>query len=77
MKSKMAGNKNFVHTFRNILVVLSTVLLVAVLVLQWLEIQEYGIWPHIENTVKSLFQPEPAAAAPAVPAAPAEQPAQP
>lgn len=74
----MAGNKNLVHTLRNILVILATVLMIAVLAFQWLEIQEYGLWPHIETTVKSLFQPEPVSAAPAAPqAAPAEQPTQP
>ena len=79
----MAKNKNFIHTFRNILVIVSTVLMIAVLVFQWLEISEYGIWPHIQTTVKSWFQPEPAPAAPAAPAsaepaepaAPADQPA--
>ena len=74
----MAGKKNLVHTLRNILVILATVLMIAVLAFQWLEIQEYGLWPHIESTVKSLFQPEPVSA-PAAPqaAAPAEQPTQP
>lgn len=64
----MAKNKNFIHTFRNILVILSTVLMIAVVVLQCLEITEYGIWQHIEKTVKSQFQPEPV-----VPAAPAAE----
>ena len=83
----MAGNKNIVHLIRNILVIASTVLMVLVLLFQWFEVQEYGIWPHIETTVKGLFQPEPAAAAPAAPTDPAapaaptapaaEQPAQP
>lgn len=68
----MAKNKSFVHTFRNILVILSTVLMIAVIVLQSLEISEYGLWQHIQDTLKKQFQPEPVAAAPAAPAAPAE-----
>ena len=68
----MATNKNFIHTLRNILVIVATVLMIAVLVFQWLEISEYGIWPHIQTTVKSWFQPEPAPAAPATATQPAE-----
>ena len=64
----MATNKNFIHTLRNVLVILSTVLMIAVLALQYLEVKEYGIGPYMWNTIKSMFQPEPA---PAVPAAPA------
>lgn len=68
----MAKNKTFIHTLRNILVILSTLLMIAVVVFQCLEISEYGIWQHIQDTLKAQFQP---AAPPAAPAAPAgEQP---
>ncbi len=69
----MAKNKKFLHTFRNVLVIVSTVLMIAVLVLQCLEINEYNIWDHIQSTLKAQFQPEPAPAAP--PAPPAGEPA--
>lgn len=68
----MAKNKTFIHTLRNILVILSTLLMIAVVVFQCLEISEYGIWQHIQDTLKAQFQ---TAAPPAAPAAPAgEQP---
>ena len=69
----MAKNKNFLHTFRNVLVIVSTVLMIAVLVLQCLEINEYNIWDHIQSTLKAQFQPEPVPAA--SPAPPAGEPA--
>ena len=72
----MAKNKKFLHTFRNVLVIVSTVLMIAVLVLQCLEINEYNIWDHIQSTLKAQFQPEPVPAAPAAsPAPPAGEPA--
>ena len=63
-------DKKLIHTVRNILVIISTVLMIAVVVFQCLEINEYGIWQHIQDTITKQFQPEPAAA-PAAPAAPA------
>ena len=53
----MAKNKTFIHTFRNVLVILSTLLMIAVVVFQCLEISEYGIWQHIQDTIKAQFQP--------------------
>lgn len=74
----MAKNNTSIHTFRNILVILSTVLMIAVVVFQCLEISEYGIWQHIQDTIKAQFQPEAPPAAPAAATAPAgDQPTAP
>ena len=67
----MAKSKNWIHTLRNTLVILSTVLMIAVVVFQCMEITTYGIWDHVKTTLKSIFQPAPAPAAPTAPAAPA------
>ena len=77
----MAKHKNGIHIFRDILVILTTLLMISVVVFQCMEITTYGIWDHVKVTLKSIFQPvhepaQPAApageAAPAAPAA--EQP---
>lgn len=71
----MAKSKKWIHTLRNTLVILSTVLMIAVVVFQCMEITTYGIWDHVKTTLKSLFQSAPAPAAPAAPAADATTPA--
>jgi len=73
------------QTIRNVLVILTAVLMITVTVLQWMEIEQYNIKDHIVTTIKELFvpaeQPAAPAAAPAAapeaaaPAAPAEAPA--
>lgn len=67
----MAKHKNGIHIFRDILVILTTLLMISVVVFQCMEITTYGIWDHVKVTLKSIFQPAPAPEAPAQPAAPA------
>ena len=67
----MAKHKNGIHIFRNILVILTTLLMISVVVFQCMEITTYGIWDHVKVTLKSIFQPVPEPAQPAQPAAPA------
>ena len=43
------------HTVRNVLVIVSFLLMIAVVLFQWLEIDKYQIQDHMVNTVKSLF----------------------
>ena len=54
----MAKNSKWVHTLRNTLLLLSTMLMIAVVVFQSLEIKYYEIWPHIKATIIELFHPE-------------------
>jgi len=67
----MAKNPNVLHTVRNILVILSFLMMVAVVVFQWCEIQKFEIQDHMGKTLKALFVsdevPQPAAPAPADP----------
>ena len=74
------------QNIRNILVILTAVLMLTVTILQWMEIEHYRIKDHIFSTIKGWFvssevapaaAPAPAAnaAAPAEVAAPAEAPA--
>ena len=67
----MAKHKNGIHIFRDILVILTTLLMISVVVFQCMEITTYGIWDHVKVTLKSIFQPAPEPAQPAQPAAPA------
>lgn len=55
-----------VHKLRNILVIISTVLMVALVVFQWIEIKEYNIQDHMWERIAGLFKSD----APAAPAAP-------
>ena len=43
------------HTLRNVLVILTVLLMIAVVVFQWLEIDKFEIQDHMANTIKGLF----------------------
>lgn len=47
----MENNANLIHTFRNVMVILSAVLMLVLVILQCLEIKEYGLWQHIQDTL--------------------------
>ena len=64
----MAKHKNGIHIFRDILVILTTLLMISLVVFQCMEITTYGIWDHVKVTLKSIFQPVPDPAQPAAPA---------
>lgn len=55
------------HTLRSWLVIVSFVLMIAVVIFQWFEIDKYQIQDHMVKTIKSLFVSD----EPAAPAAPA------
>ena len=72
----MAKNPKVLHTVRNVLVILSFLLMIAVVVFQWCEIQKFEIQDHMGETLKSLFvsaeapAPAPVAASEGAPVAP-------
>jgi hypothetical protein len=68
----MAKKNAWVPVLRDCLVILSTILMIAMTILQWQEITVYNIKDHMWKTIKGWFVSE-QAAAPAVPAA-SEQP---
>lgn len=43
------------HTLRNVLVILTVLLMIAVVVFQWLEIDKFEIQDHMASTIKGLF----------------------
>lgn len=72
----MAKKGAWVHILRDCLVILSTILMIAMVVLQWQEITTYNIKDHMAATIKKLFESEAPAQAPAAPAAAAADAAQ-
>lgn len=68
------AKSNTIHTVRDTLVILSFLLMIAIVVFQWMEIDKFQIQSHIGESLKSIFVSD-APAAPAAPAAPTAPPA--